>query len=134
MKFVSIEQKQTKNVETIRGFMPFSPGSIVTGVLHKAILKGERQGFYLVKLIEPCTINIDVRRAENAGNTTGQGIGNVGDLVGIRAVHATRYFRDPAMLGKTVRVEFLQTEERTGNDNQKFLYHKMDVQVAEETN
>jgi hypothetical protein len=131
MNFVAIEDKN-KNVEQIAGFMPFTEGTIVVGTLHKAIMKGDRKGFYLIKLIEPCTVNVDIRRPENTDNKTGQVTAPVGALVGVRAVHATRYLKEPTLLGKVVRIEFLETETRQngGADGPTFLYHKIDVKVA----
>ena len=130
MNFKPIEDKNM-NIEQIAGFMPFTEGQIVIGTLHKAVMKGDRQGFYLLKLVEPCTVNIDMRREENKDNKSGQTTAPIGSLVGVRAVHSTRYLKDPALLGKTIRIEFLTTETRQKGE-QSFLYHKMDVKVGEE--
>jgi hypothetical protein len=121
--------------EKIAGFLPFSPGAVAIGVLYKSVLKGDRKGFYLVRLLEPCTVNIDQRKEEHVGNKTGQSTAKKDELVGIRAVHATRHLNNPQFLGRIVRVEFLSTEARENKETKApYKYHRIDIKIAAEDN
>jgi hypothetical protein len=94
----------------IRGFMPFTEGTYVVGRMDSVHLKDNGTGFFLVRLTEPCTVNV-----RDEDSKTGQGKASVGDLVGVRKTGASKVMRD-IPIGTLVMVTYNQlTEKLTHN-------------------
>jgi hypothetical protein len=116
----------------IRGFMPFVEGAEVKGRIDSIHLKedgnGGSKGFFLIRCTEQCRVNV-----RDEDNKTGQGVANVGDLVGVRKTGATKVLRD-LEIGTLVQVQYLRMTERishnpnTGADENN-PYHDIIVNV-----
>jgi hypothetical protein len=97
------------------GFVPFEPGTVVTGSVEKAIMKSPTKGFFIVKVEVPVAVS---SREEN-GPTEAK----PGQLVGVRYCHSLRSLG--TLIGRTVRATFVGTENR---DN--YIYHRWSVEIA----
>jgi len=131
MQFTEISSGQKQKPQfIIAGFLPFVDGAEAIGYLRKAIFKDDKRGFFIVELTEPCTVNIDQSREENAQFKTGQRTANAGECVGIRATKALACLRAEDVKDHIVKVLFCGTEKRTGRDGNAYEYHNLRVWVA----
>ena len=91
----------------IRGFMPFTEGAVVQGILHAICKKPNGTGFFLIKITNPCTVNV-----LDADSKTGQATAMAGEIVGIRKTGASSVLAE-LEIGTMVRVTYLELQERT---------------------
>lgn len=125
------DRKKEQNRERIRGFMPMTPGSSVTGVLEAILIKPDGRGFFIVRASEPCMVSVQ----DNDSNTT-IGTAQRGELVGIRKTGATKVI-SRLNVGTLINVTYVELTERLGinpntGEQMNNPYHHITVDVYRE--
>lgn len=128
MGWERMKSETEKKRERIRGFMPFTPDSNVTGKLEKKQLKDDGTGFFIVRLTQPTTVNV-----QDTESLTGQGKAQIGEIVGVRKTGATKTLRE-LEIGTLVSVTYIENKERVGINPKTGLeennpYHHITVDV-----
>jgi hypothetical protein len=128
MKSEQDRKNESKKQERIRGFMPMSPGAVVTGTLESIKIKPDGKGFFILRADEACTVTIQ----DEDSNTT-LGTAQPGELVGVRKTGATKVLSE-LDLGTLVCVSYIELTERVGVNPKTKLeennpYHHITVDV-----
>lgn len=128
MGWERMKSEKEKMHERIRGFMPFTPDANVTGTLEKKHLKDDGTGFFIVRLSQPTTVNV-----QDKESLSGQGKAQIGEIVGVRKTGATKKIRD-LELGTLISVTYVDNKEKLGINpktglEESNLYHHITVDV-----
>ena len=124
---------ENRSKEQIRGFLPFTEGAEVQGPIVAARMRddGSGKGYYLIRTLEPCTVNV-----RDVDSKTGQAFAKPGELVGVRKTGATKVLsRLP--LDTVVKVTYVRWAEKESinpktKQKEANMYHYVDVDVYAE--
>jgi len=126
----SAEETKRSEHKPIRGFLPFTEGAQVRGLLIGARMRddGSGKGYFTISAEEPTTINV-----RDADSKTGQAVCAVGDIVGVRKTGATKVL-SKLELGTLVCITYVKFDEKLSlnpktQQMEAAMYHYVDVDV-----
>lgn len=128
MGWKALNDEQKKRV---RGFMSFTEGSRVVGMLDSAHIKPDNSGYFVLRLTEASKIAV-----KDDSAPSGLAMAASGELVGVRKTGATKRLRD-LPLGTLVSLTYVGFQERTALNPKTQLmetnpYHYIDIDVYTE--
>jgi hypothetical protein len=125
------DRKDSQQRERIRGFLPMTEGSQVTGTLEAIRIKPDGRGFFIIRATEPCMVSV---QDEESNTTLGKAQG--GELIGVRKTGATKVLSELKQ-GTLVCVTYVELTERLGMNPKTGIqennpYHHIIVDVYRE--